>query len=316
MLWQKIMIGLATNPRAKQWMQESRKISNLATRFVGGQSVQEAAARAGQLLQKSRRSSLFYLGEYVREQKEIEKTLNELEAIIKQLAQGNLDIHISVDPTQIGLMNSEADFRDNAGRLAQLIKEHSAGDDKRCDFLMIDMEDSSVTQTTLDLYHLLHSQGLPCGVTLQAYLHRTAEDLEKIVAGGGKVRLVKGAFAEPRAVAHTRREEIDAAYFALAQKMLSREAKEASFYPVFGTHDEEMIGKIISLGDANGWQRDEYEFEFLLGVRETLQDKLVAQGCRLRLYVPFGTEWWAYSLRRVGENPRNGIFLLRSLFYR
>ena len=101
MLWQKMMIRLATNPGAKRWMQESRKISNLATRFVGGQSVKEAAARAGQLLRKRRRSSLFYLGEYVRGQKEIEKTLDELGRIIQHLAQGNLDIHISVDPTQV-----------------------------------------------------------------------------------------------------------------------------------------------------------------------------------------------------------------------
>lgn len=315
MLWQKMMIKLATNSRAKRMMQGSRKMTELASRFVGGQSVQEAADRAELLLQKARRSSLFYLGEYVHDASEIRKTVNELEGIIKQLGTKNLDIHISVDPTQIGLMNTEADFEKNAVRLSQLIKEHSSAD-ALCDFLMIDMEDASVTQCTLDVYHRLHAQGLPCGVTLQAYLHRTAEDLERIVKEGGKIRLVKGAFAEAEAVAHTRREDIDASYFALARKMLSKEAKESSFYPIFGTHDEQMIERIVSYADANGWKRDEYEFEFLLGVREHLQDELVKKGSRLRLYVPFGTEWWAYSVRRVGENPRNGMFLLRALFHR
>lgn len=316
MFWQRMMIKFAANPSAKRWMQGSRKMTNLSTRFVGGQTVQEATARAEFLRHKGKRSSLFYLGEYVQDHNEIAKTLNELEEIIRQLRQRNLDIHISVDPTQIGLMNKVADFQENACRLAQLIKDQSADDGRYYDFLMIDMEDSSVTQSTLDVYHFLHSQGLPCGVTLQAYLHRTSDDLDQVITNGGKVRLVKGAFAEPKGVAYTRRKDIDASYFALAQKMLSQKAKETSFYPVFGTHDDRMIEKIVAYADANGWKQDEYEFEFLLGVRETLQDKLVGKGIRLRLYVPFGIEWWAYSLRRVGENPRNGIFLLRSLFYR
>ncbi len=315
MLWQKGMIKLATNQRAKQIMQGSRKMTDLASRFVGGQSVDEAAERADLLLQNSRRSSLFYLGEYVHEPEEIKKTVSELEGIIQELGSKQLDIHISVDPTQIGLMNTEAEFEENALRLSKLIKEHSSSADS-CDFLMIDMEDSSVTQTTLDVYHRLHSQGLPCGITLQAYLRRTKDDLAEIVAKGGKIRLVKGAFAENKDVAFTRRDDIDKSYFELAQNMLSSEAKETSFYPIFGTHDEQMIERIVAYADANGWQRDEYEFEFLLGVRGNLQEELVANGTRLRLYVPFGTEWWAYSVRRVGENPRNGAFLLRSLFYR
>ena len=168
MLWQKLMITLATNPQAKHWMQNSRKMTNLASRFVGGKSAQEGSNKAEQLhLQQDKRSSLFYLGEYVQDQKEIAKTLHELEKSIKQLAEKNLDIHISIDPTQIGLMNDVTEFKDNATHLSMLIKEHSSGDPASSDFLMIDMEDDTVTQTTLDVYHFLHEKGLPCAVTLQ-----------------------------------------------------------------------------------------------------------------------------------------------------
>ncbi len=315
MLWQKMMIKLATNSQAKQWMQNSRKMTDLANRFVGGQSAQEAIDRSEHLLQQGKKSSLFYLGEYVRDQNEISKTLHELEDGIKGLAEKNLDIHISVDPTQIGLMNEVADFSHNTEKLSKLIREHSSGNPTSCDFVMIDMEDASVTQTTLDVYHDLQSQGLPCAVTLQAYLHRTENDLQQIIEKGGKVRLVKGAFTEPKSIALTDRSEIDQSYFELAKMMLSDQAKKTSFYPIFGTHDEIMIEKIINHASENDWKADEYEFEFLLGVRESLQDSLVSRGHKLRLYVPFGTEWWAYSVRRVGESPRNGIFLLRSLCY-
>lgn len=296
-------------------MQGSRKMTELARRFVGGDTVEESCKRAEFLFKQGKRSSLFYLGEYVQETAELEKTMRNLESVIRQLKQQGLDIHISVDPTQIGLMNSKADFQENALSLARLIQEQ-ASSDSGCHLLMIDMEDASVTDQTLEVYHFLHDRQLPCAVTLQAYLHRTANDLEQIIAKGGKVRLVKGAFAEPESIAYTSRKETNASYFFLAQKMLSPQAKVSSFYPIFGTHDEEMIEKIITYGDEMGWKRDAYEFEFLLGVRDVLQDKLVGRGCRLRLYVPFGTEWWAYSVRRVGENPRNGLFLLRSLCYR
>ncbi|MEN8188863.1 MAG: proline dehydrogenase family protein [Thermodesulfobacteriota bacterium] len=310
------MIKLATNPRAKRLMQNSRRMTDLANRFVGGQSVEEVLARSEHLLQQGKKSSLFYLGEYVRDQNEISKTRDELESAIKELALKNIDLHISVDPTQIGLMNSVSDFSSNGKRLSQLVQEHSPGDPTSSDFVMIDMEDTSVTQATLDVYHDLHSKGLPCGVTLQAYLHRTESDLQQIIESGGKVRLVKGAFAEPESIAFTRRKEIDQSYFELARKMLSDQAKRTSFYPVFGTHDDVMIDKIITYATEHGWAPDTYEFEFLLGVRESLQDSLVKRGHKLRLYVPFGTEWWAYSVRRVGESPRNGVFLLRSLFFR
>lgn len=313
MLWQKLMIRLATNQQVKQWMQNSRKLSALAGTFVGGSSEKEAVTRVEQLLDQGKRASLFYLGEYVQDTKEIVNTMSDLEGVGTLLAQQQFDIHISVDPTQIGLMNSSAQFETHARQLAHQIKELSPTTSAPTSLLMIDMEDASVTQQTLNVYHRLIEEDLPCGVTLQAYLHRTASDLERIIDKGGTVRLVKGAFAEPATIAHTRRQDIDSSYFTLAQKMLSKSAKDSGFYPIFGTHDPDMIERIIQYAAANGWQPQEYEFECLLGVRESLQDTLVAQGQRVRVYVPFGTEWWPYSVRRVGENPKNMRFVMQSI---
>ena len=179
---------------------------------------------------------------------------------------------------------------------------------------MLDMEDSSVTEATIRLYSDLKKASLPAAVTLQAYLYRTADDLETIIKNGGAVRLVKGAFAERKEIAFTKDTEIDRNFMKLARSMLSYEARENGFYPVFGTHDDNLIARIIEVANDNGWEKEEYEFEMLYGVRTKLQQKLVRDGIKLRLYLPFGMDWWPYAVRRVGESPKNVKFLVRSLF--
>jgi len=179
--------------------------------------------------------------------------------------------------------------------------------------LMLDMEDSSVTQPTLDLYHALHDAGLPVAVTVQSYLHRTTDDLAALVAKGAAVRLVKGAFAEPASRAHVRRADVDDAYRLHMTMLFSRAARETGVYPVLGTHDERMMRFGASLAQVGGWSSDGWEVEMLLGVRPAVQQRLVRQGTALRLYCPFGQSWWPYSVRRIGENPRNALFVLRSI---
>lgn len=124
---------------------------------------------------------------------------------------------------------------------------------------------------------------------------------------------MKGAFAENKAIAVTNHSEIDESFMKLAELMLSAEARENGFYPIFAPHDDRMIERIILIAEKNGWKKEEYEFEMLYGVREELQEKLVHEGERLRLYLPSGKDWWPYAVRRVGESMKNAIFLLRSL---
>ena len=152
--------------------------------------------------------------------------------------------------------------------------------------------------------------------TLQAYLKRSAADLAPIIEAGGMVRLVKGAFADPGPHAFQGAAEIDANYLALAATMLSPQAKARGFRPVFGTHDDKLMPRIRQLARAHGWRSGEYGFEMLYGVRPELQRHLRDAGEQVRLYLPFGRDWWPYAVRRVGESPRNFMLLARTFLGR
>jgi proline dehydrogenase len=312
-LWQQGMIFLARNKAVKNFMQNRATMSELARRFVGGKDALEATEKSRALQSQGRKSSLFYLGEYVEDLSVINQTVSELKAIIKSLGSSNLDIHISVDPTQIGYQIDEIICHANAFEIAGEIRKAIKPNNNTRNFLMLDMEDSTVTEATIKLYNSLIGASLPTALTLQAYLLRTENDLQKIVNSGGAVRLVKGAFAERKSIAISERSAIDREYMRLAAIMLSDEARKSGFYPIFATHDDKLINEIIDHASKHGWDKQEYEFEFLYGVRDELQNTLVQNGCQLRLYLPFGTDWWPYAVRRVGESPKNARFLLRSV---
>ena len=312
-LWQRIMIYLARNQALKGFMQGHAAMSQLATRFVGGKDATQAIRTGQELKSRGRSASFFYLGEYVEELSVIERTVAELKAIIGLLGESDLDVHVSVDPTQLGYQIDEKICHDNVVAIAAEIGKAFRPERGSGSFMMLDMEDSGVTDATLRLYDELSATSLPVAVTLQAYLFRTEADLRKIVERRGAVRLVKGALAEGKEIAWTRRSSIDDSYRKLAGVMLSAPARQNGFYPIFATHDHVLIGEIVELAGKLGWQKGEYEFEMLYGVRPELQDQLVRGGQRLRLYLPFGIDWWPYAVRRVGENPRNAQFLLRSV---
>jgi proline dehydrogenase len=313
-LWQQSMIFLARNPSMKHFMQNRATMSDLAMRFVGGKDVAQAAEKSQALKAQGVKASLFYLGEYVEDVAIINQTVWALKAIAGELAAAKLDVHISVDPTQIGYQLDEKICRTNAIEIATEIRKvarDSNGDSKN--FLMLDMEDSSVAAATIGLYEALIEASLPAALTLQAYLFRTEADLQSIVRRGGAVRLVKGAFAEGKVVAFTGQAAIDENFMKLTALMFSDPARQSGFYPIFATHDDQLIEKIIAMAERRGWKKEAYEFEMLYGVRIDLQQKLVDRGEQLRLYLPFGTDWWPYAVRRVGESPKNARFLLRSL---
>ncbi len=309
------MIFLARNESVKNFMQSRAIMSELSINFVGGKNVTSAIGTARRLKSFGLTSSLFYLGEYVEDLAIIAETVNELKSIAWHLAESQLNVHISVDPTQIGYQIDAEICNCNAFDLARRIKAltNGAGQSAR-NFLMLDMEDSSVTSATLDLYKKLKSDSLPIAITLQAYLHRTENDLINVIQDGGAVRLVKGAFAEGKNIAFPNRADIDANFMKLADLMLSQKAHNNGFYPIFGTHDDRMIYKIIEIANSRNWGKKEYEFEMLYGVRSAYQKKLVQSGEQLRLYLPFGKDWWPYAVRRVGESPKNAKFLIKSLF--
>lgn len=312
-LWQSAMIALARSEAAKRWVQESRGGSVLATQYVAGKTSEAGVARAAELFASSGvRSSLFYLGEYVDRVELVEENVVAKVDVAGRLGRAGLDVHVSVDPTQIGHGMDPSLARGNAHRVAEAVAQASAGREG-VHALMLDMEDHTVTDATIDLHNELAAAGLPVALTLQAYLRRTETDLRAQIKQGSKVRLVKGAFAAGRDLAMSSQAEIKINSRHLIDLMFSKSARDARFYPIIASHDHRLHQYATQRAQANGWQAGEYEFEMLLGVRGDVAAELASTGERVRLYVPFGRDWWPHAVRRIGENPRNGLLLARSI---
>jgi proline dehydrogenase len=313
-VWQQGMIVLARSQRVQLFMQDRSALTRLAERFVGGADAAEAVTKALELKKKGMRASLYYLGEYVRDPRIIAHTLKTLGQAAGGLADAGLDHHLSVDPTQIGLLDSQTAACQNLLTLGSIVDRAASTDGScRCNWVMLDMEDHSVVDATLSLCRSLKEAGLPVAITLQAYLYRTQKDLNRLVEQRTPVRLVKGAFAESRQVAWTNRAEISANYLQLAHNLISRQAREQGVYPIFATHDHILIGQLLDRVRSEGLSPREFEFEMLFGVRPDLQQRFTKEGWRVRLYLPFGRDWWPYAIRRVGENIRNAAFLAQAL---
>jgi len=304
-LWQESMIRLALSDSVTRFAQRQAWLDGLAGRFVSGPTVESAVERAVDLGGRGITTSVFYLGEYVTDPTKTARAVSQLSSAIHAIASRYLDVCASVDPTQIGLMVDEATCAANARTLARAVLAAAPQPRHGHDALMIDMEDASVTDATLDLHRALRNEGLPVAVTIQSYLHRTRADLDGLLDSGAWVRLVKGALAEGSAVAVRSRADRDSRFRECAAVLLSRSARESGVYPAFATHDHRIINEIITQADAHDWPTGSYEFEMLYGVRSDLQRDLVARGHRVRLYLPFGADWFPYAIRRVGESPRN-----------
>ncbi|MCV6806113.1 proline dehydrogenase family protein, partial [Achromobacter ruhlandii] len=255
------------------------------------------------------RASLFYLGEYVADPAAIEHNTQQAMQACAALGRAGLDVHVSIDPTAIGYMRDDALGRGNARRIAVAARQAAGGGR---DWVVLDMEDSGLRERTCALHAELLGAGLPAGLTLQARRRRTPVDLAWAIGQRTSLRLVKGAFPE-RALDHAGRAHIDQAYLDAAAIMLSPQARAAGFLPVFGTHDDRLAGAIMALARERGWGADEFEFEMLYGVRPDWQLALRRLGYAVRVYLPFGADWWPYAVRRVGEHPRNAWLLARSL---
>ncbi len=292
-------------------MQEGSLTRRLAGRFVGASDVSEAILRARSLAGAGFRASLYFLGEYVSDPRVVEENVNEIIAAIRSLDPAGLDVHVSVDPTQIGLALSDEVGMGNARLIGRTVARHSRGNR---DCIMLDMEDYGVVDRTLAIHARLLEEGVPAAVTVQAYLRRSDEDVRDLIRRGARVRLVKGAFAESSERAFVRRADIDESFLRLAALLLSAEAEERGVVAAFATHDHRLIGTLEEMLRARPRPAESYEFEMLYGVRQKLQRRLQEQGHPVRLYFPFGTEWWPYTARRIGERPANALLVWRSLW--
>ncbi len=311
--WQSAMIGLARSDRVKRFMQTSRATAGVRQRFIAVGDAAAAVDRATNLRETAGlRASLFWLGEYVDNPALVDETVAAKLKAVGALGEAGLDVHVSVDMTQVGHLLDPALARTHLERIAAAVGA-AAGNRPGVHVLMLDMEDRAVVDATIALHDALKQRGFPVALTLQANLERTADDLAAPIRQGSRVRLVKGAFPTPRAGTFPTRVAIKANFRRLIDRMFAPEAKAAGFYPIVATHDDRLIAHAQEQARAGGWSPGSYEFELLLGIREPLARTLAAEGECVRLYLPFGRDWWPYTARRIGETPANAWLLARSL---
>jgi proline dehydrogenase len=285
-------------------METSPLARRLSTRFVAGETLEQALAVCRALNSEGITVTLDHLGESVTSLAEAAQArdvyLRVQNAIRDSAIQGNVSLKL----TQFGLDLSESECRANVAQVVQRAAELNS-------FVRVDMESSEYTDRTLDVVHDLYARFGAVGVVIQAYLLRSKSDIEKLNAAGIRVRLCKGAYLEPATVAFAHKKDVDSNYLELMQLLL-----DAGVYPALATHDEKMIEAIKAYAASRGIGSDRFEFQMLYGIRRDLQQKLIAQGYRLRLYVPFGAAWYPYYMRRLAERPANVFFILRNLFRR
>jgi proline dehydrogenase len=298
----RFLLFLSRQKHLRRWMETSPLAQRLSTRFVAGETLEEALAVGRKLNQEGLTITLDHLGESVTTLAEAAEArdvyLHTLDAIHQSGIQGNVSLKL----TQFGLDFSYDQCLSNVRQLVQLAASLQS-------FVRVDMEASEYTDRTLSLVRDLHTQYGSVGTVIQAYLYRSKDDIEKLSSLGIRVRLCKGAYLEPAEVAFQQKSEVDRNYIELMKLLLDQ-----GTYPAIATHDEKMIKATRNYAAARKIPPDAFEFQMLYGIRRDLQRQLVADGYRLRVYVPFGKAWYPYYMRRLAERPANVFFMLRNLF--
>jgi proline dehydrogenase len=277
--------------------------TSFARRFIAGETVEEAVAAARTLEWRGLTQTLDYLGESVGTAAEAATATREYLVILDKIAASGVGRNVSLKLTQIGLDLDRVTALDNLRRILEPATMHGF-------FVRIDMENSPYTDVTLDIFETLWGLGYRnVGVVLQSALYRSEADLTRVLALGARVRLVKGAYREPAAVAYQLKADVDAAYIRMATTLLER-----ATFPAMATHDPDVIDAVKRIAAERGVAKDRFEFQMLYGIRRDLQSSLVADGYGMRVYIPFGRQWFPYFMRRLGERPANVAFVVRSLF--
>jgi proline dehydrogenase len=276
--------------------------SSFVHRFVPGESVEDAI-RAARVLESYGLTETFdFLGESVTTLDEAAAATRDYLDVANAIIEAGVERNLSLKLTQLGLDVDRASAVDNLRKILELTEPAGF-------FIRIDMESSKYTQVTLDIFETLWEQGYrTIGVVLQSELYRSEDDLRRMIALGARVRLVKGAYREPKSVAYHKKSDVDAAYARMLKVLITD-----GNYPAIATHDPAMIELARRWAAERGVGTDRFEFQMLYGIRRDLQTMLVGAGYRVRVYVPFGRDWFPYLMRRLGEHPANVAFVLRGL---
>jgi proline dehydrogenase len=276
-------------------------LRRMPLRFVAGTALDDAVAAVRTLNVAGMSATLDVLGESVSDRAAADRAAADYVRTIERIAADRLDANVSLKLSQMGLGLGT----DVCLEVLRPVMEAGA---RHAIFIRVDMEGSATTDATLEVVDALRASGFDVGPVIQAYLRRSAADAARLAAGRVRTRICKGAYAEPPTIAFTERDEIDRSFVALSRALLDADA-----YPGIATHDPRMIEAVIRHVEEHGISHDRFEFQMLYGVRRDLQRQLVERGYRMRVYTPYGTEWYRYFMRRLAERPANVLFVLRSL---
>jgi proline dehydrogenase len=299
-------VRLSENPSLRNFAERSSLGRRVSGRFVAGTEIADAV-RATQAINRAGMSvTIDNLGENVTNPDEARQSSLLYHQILDAIAAQHLNANISLKLTHMGLDVDEKLARDIvSGLVAKAASMNPPG------FVRVDMEGSPYTQRTLDFVHELHrmpGNANSVGTVIQAYLKRSESDIEKLLAEGIRIRLCKGAYKEPAEIAFPAKSDVDANYVKLMKILM-----KSGIYHGLATHDKNIIHQAQAFATSEKISRDSFEFQMLYGIRRDLQRKLVRDGWRLRIYIPFGTEWYPYFMRRLGERPANVLFIARNL---
>jgi len=302
-----LLIHLSENRPMRAMAERSILGLRMSRRFVAGTTVEEALAAAQAVNRLGMGVSLDNLGENVTNAEEARQSAQVYQRLLHEIEQRKLQANVSVKLTHMGLDVDEKLARELVSGLVA-----KAGGSNPRNFVRVDMEGSPYTQRTLDLVHELHRQPGNAGVVgavIQSYMRRGEQDVEKLLAEGIRIRLCKGAYKEPPEIAYQKKSEVDANYVKLTKMLL-----KSGIYHGIATHDPRMIEAAIAFARQEKIPPESFEFQMLYGIRRDLQQKLVREGWRMRVYIPFGTEWYPYLMRRLAERPANLLFLMKNIF--
>jgi len=302
-----LFISLSESRSLRAFAERSTIGQRLSSRFVAGTEVEDALRATRAVNQAGMSVSIDNLGENVTKAEEARSSAQLYHQLLDQIAVRKLDANISLKLTHMGLDVDEALAHELASGLvakaATMIPPN---------FVRVDMEGSPYTQRTLDFVDELHrqpeNQGR-VGAVIQSYMRRAASDIEKLLDEGIRIRLCKGAYKEPPEIAFQKKSEVDANYVKLMKILM-----KSGIYHGLATHDEKIINQAKAFATKNRISRDAFEFQMLYGIRRDLQQGLVREGWRMRVYIPFGAEWYPYLMRRLAERPANALFIARNLF--
>jgi proline dehydrogenase len=295
------LLHLSENKRLAPLIMKNAISRRVARRFVAGETLDDAIEAAREVNRTKRSASLDLLGENVSDEAGARRAAEGYLAIFDRIAREKIDANVSLKLTQLGLDLGEP----HCQTLLEGIVRHAA---ELGNFVRIDMEGSAYTQRTVEITKRVRAKYSNVGTVMQAYLYRAEQDVNGLLSAGCRMRLCKGAYQEPPEIAFPKKEDVDANYIQLMKVLLS-----SGIYHGIATHDPAMIQATKDFVRERNIGREKFEFQMLYGIRTDLQEELVREGYRLRVYIPFGTDWFPYFMRRLAERPANLAFFLRNL---